>query len=117
MAKLNGSVARRNSVGEALDLRKTRLSKGVSLEDIADKTKISIGFLRAIEAEEFEKLPGGIFTTSYLRQYAAAIGLEESRLLDYHASKSSAGLNTQELRLQPPAKASLLRFFSTAAER
>ncbi|MGH9667045.1 MAG: helix-turn-helix domain-containing protein, partial [Bryobacteraceae bacterium] len=56
-----------------------------SLEQIAESTKISIRFLRAIEDEDFEKLPGGIFNTSYLRQYAAAIGFDESDLLaQYH---------------------------------
>jgi cytoskeletal protein RodZ len=65
----------------ALDLSKSRRTKGVSLEEIAEKTKISLRFLLAIEAEEFEKLPGGIFNTSYLRQYAAAIGLDEGDLL------------------------------------
>jgi cytoskeletal protein RodZ len=41
-------------------------------------------FLRAIEAEEFEKLPGGIFNTSYLRQYARATGYDESELLAHY---------------------------------
>ena len=64
-----------------LDLSRFRKKAGVSLEQIADRTKISLRFLRAIEAEEFEKLPAGIFSTSYLRQYAAAIGYDEAELL------------------------------------
>jgi cytoskeletal protein RodZ len=64
----------------SLNLAASRLSQGISLEQIAEATKISIRFLRAIEDEEFEKLPGGIFTTSYLRQYAAAAGFEETIL-------------------------------------
>jgi len=68
----------------SLGLSKLRQRKGVSLEDIAEKTKISIRFLRAIEDEEFEKLPGGIFNTSYIRQYAQAIDHEESELLEYY---------------------------------
>jgi len=65
----------------ALDLTQSRRIKGVSLEEIAERTKISLRFLMAIEAEEFEKLPGGIFNTSYLRQYAHAIGFDETELL------------------------------------
>lgn len=68
----------------ALDLPGSRRIKGISLEDIALRTKISLRFLRAIEAEEFELLPGGIFNTSYLRQYAAAIGMDESELISYY---------------------------------
>src|SRR5262244_260318 len=68
----------------SLDLTQSRKRAGISLEQIAERTKISLRFLRAIEAEEFEKLPGGIFTTSYLRQYAAAIGYGESKLLAHY---------------------------------
>ena len=67
-----------------LNLSVWRQKRGVTLEQIAERTKISMRFLRAIEDGEYEKLPGGIFATSYLRQYAAAISFEESELLrDY----------------------------------
>lgn len=65
-----------------LDLQRRRTDRGLSLESIAENTKISIRFLKAIEDEDFKQLPGGIFDTSYLRQYAAAVGLEEQKLLD-----------------------------------
>ena len=65
-----------------------RQKRGVSLEQIAEKTKISIRFLRAIESEEFEKLPGGLFTTSYIRQYAAAVGLDEAELITQYERKT-----------------------------
>jgi cytoskeleton protein RodZ len=70
-----------------LDLPRFRKKAGVSLEQIADRTKISLRFLRAIEAEEFEKLPGGIFSTCYLRQYAALIGYDEVELLTHFDRK------------------------------
>ena len=65
-----------------LDLQRRRSDRGLSLEMIAENTKISIRFLRAIEDEDFKQLPGGIFSTSYLRQYAEAVGLEERKLLE-----------------------------------
>lgn len=69
-----------------LNLQKVRQSKSVTLEQISRITKISPRFLIAIEQEEFDKLPGGVFDISYLRQYAAAIGYEAGKLLDcYHA--------------------------------
>lgn len=71
-----------------LNLPGRRKALGLSLEKIADSTKISIRFLRAIEDEEFEKLPGGIFSTSYLRQYAAAIGFDEGKLLTYYSRQT-----------------------------
>lgn len=68
----------------SLHLTRVRERKGVSLEQIAANTKISTRFLLAIEAEEFHRLPGGVFNTSYLRQYAAAIGYEEEELLAHY---------------------------------
>ena len=58
-------------------------AEGISLREIADSTKISIRFLQAIEEGDFKRLPGGIYTTSYIRQYAREIGLEEVKLLAY----------------------------------
>lgn len=72
-----------------LNLPRSRKKAGLSLEEIADVTKISLRFLRAIESEEFEKLPGGIFTTSYIRQYAVAIGYDEGELLAHYTRKTT----------------------------
>jgi cytoskeleton protein RodZ len=66
------------SFGE--NLRREREMRGVTLEEIAAATKISVRFLEAIEAEEFSKLPGGIFTRSFLRTYAKYLGLDEERV-------------------------------------
>lgn len=63
------------------ELLEWRERAGLTLQQIAESTKISIRFLRAIEAGEIGQLPGGIYTASYLRQYAEAIGYEASRLL------------------------------------
>jgi cytoskeletal protein RodZ len=75
-----------------LRLEEKRKRHGVSLEQISDRTKIGTQFLRAIESEEFEKLPGGVFNTSYIRQYASAIGFPESELLGHYASFEQARL-------------------------
>ena len=67
-----------------LRLEEIRKRRGVSLEQISNATKISTTFLRAIETEEFEKLPGGVFNTNYIRQYANAIGFPVEKLLAEH---------------------------------
>jgi cytoskeletal protein RodZ len=85
--KLGAPAPVRSILARTLDLSKLRRTKGISLEEIAERTKISLRFLHAIEAEEFEKLPGGIFNTSYLRQYAEAIGFDESMLLAHYDCK------------------------------
>jgi len=62
-------------------LRREREMRGVSLEEISSATRISIRFLQAIENEELSKLPGGIFTRSFVRTYARYLGLDEERVL------------------------------------
>lgn len=69
-------------------LRASRQNQGVSLEDIAERSKISLFFLKAIEAGEFEKLPGGIYDICYLRQYAAQAGFPEAELIAFYHSHS-----------------------------
>ncbi len=61
------------------NLRREREMRGVSLEEISSATKISIRFLEAIEREDFTKLPGGIFSRSFIRSYARYLGLDEER--------------------------------------
>jgi cytoskeletal protein RodZ len=79
----NGS---NTTVANRLNLPALREHKGISLREIADNTKISIRFLQAIEAGDFGQLPGGIYNTSYIRQYAREIGYEEAKLLAYYHS-------------------------------
>ncbi|MEX2262553.1 MAG: RodZ domain-containing protein [Bryobacteraceae bacterium] len=65
-------------IGERL--RKGRQQKGLTLEELANQTKIGARLLSAIEAEEYDKLPGGVFRKSFVRQYARAIGLDEEEI-------------------------------------
>ena len=67
-----------------LGLTTIRRNRGISLEEIAESTKISIRSLKAIEQGDFRKLPGGIYTTSYIRQYARAIEYDECALIAFY---------------------------------
>jgi cytoskeleton protein RodZ len=87
--------------GSALNLEQVRRRKGISLESIADKTKISSRFLRAIESEEFDKLPGGIFNTNYIRQYAAAIDVPGERILNLYQAKVVAQSPEEDITSAP----------------
>ncbi|MGD0911185.1 MAG: helix-turn-helix domain-containing protein [Terracidiphilus sp.] len=62
------------SFGE--DLRMERLNRGIALEDITAKTKISQRHLLALEQERFRLLPGGILSKGIVRGYANALGLD-----------------------------------------
>ena len=74
-----------------LGLTTIRRNRGISLEEISAATKISVRSLQAIECGDFKKLPGGIYNTNYIRQYAKAIDFDESVLLNYYNSHTGAG--------------------------
>ena len=57
-------------------LRAAREARNLELRDIAATTKISIGALEAIEQNDFDPLPGGIFTRAFVRAYASEVGLD-----------------------------------------
>jgi cytoskeletal protein RodZ len=57
-------------------LRRAREERGMSLRQIAAKTKISLAALEALERNDVSKLPGGIFSRSFVRAYAAEVGLD-----------------------------------------
>ena len=57
-------------------LRAARERKGVSLRQIASKTKISIAVLEALERNDVARLPGGIFSRAFVRSYAMEVGLD-----------------------------------------
>ena len=57
-------------------LRDARERRGISLRQIANATKISVGALEALERNDFSRLPGGIFSRAFVRSYATEVGLD-----------------------------------------
>jgi len=66
------------SFGEKL--RRAREDQGRELSQIAAEIRIDGRYLAAIEADDLDKLPGGFFTRSFVRQYAAALGFPASEV-------------------------------------
>jgi cytoskeletal protein RodZ len=73
-----------------------RRERGISLNQIANDTKISIRSLQAIEECDFRKLPGGIYNTSYIRQYARAIEVDEYELVAVYKESTGCAANRSE---------------------
>jgi cytoskeleton protein RodZ len=67
------------SIGETL--RRERKRRNLELPKIAGELKISARFLEAMEVDDFAKLPGGVFTKSFVRQYATFLGLNGDELV------------------------------------
>ncbi|HEX4154177.1 MAG TPA: helix-turn-helix domain-containing protein [Acidobacteriaceae bacterium] len=73
-------------VGFGRDLQGQREARGVALEAIARGTKVSLQYLRALEAERPSDLPGGVFNRGIVRSYCQFVGLEEAVWLKRFAS-------------------------------
>lgn len=67
-------------------LRRARERSGLALADVADKTRISPRWIRALEDAQLDILPAPVFVSGYLRTYARLVGLDGQDLLErYHA--------------------------------
>jgi cytoskeleton protein RodZ len=75
------------------ELRQERERQKISLEEMAQQTKISLRHLRALEDEQFEQLPGGIFNRGIVRAYVSCLGLDEQPwVLRYAETFRTSGL-------------------------
>lgn len=70
------------------ELKRERELRGISLKEIADSTKISLRFLRALEDDQLDMLPGKFFTKGIIRSYAKYLGLEEEAVLNKYYEDS-----------------------------
>jgi cytoskeletal protein RodZ len=81
-------------------LKQIRESLGVSLEEIAQKTRIRLNYLEAIEADNDEALPSRVHKRGFLRLYAAELGinLEELEInADYQGTASDSSKASEDL--------------------
>jgi Helix-turn-helix domain/Domain of unknown function (DUF4115) len=79
-------------------LRKQRERRGIELEAISNTTKISTRMLRALEDENFDQLPGGVFNKGFVRAYARQIGLnEEQAVAEYLEALRDSQLQQQSI--------------------
>ncbi len=67
-------------------LRREREMRRITLDEIAESTKISRRHLESLEKEDFDSLPGGVFNKGFVRAYARYLGLDEDQAVaDYAA--------------------------------
>jgi cytoskeletal protein RodZ len=99
-------------LGQHADLATLRKSAGLSLDQIAESTKISVRFLSAIEQDRLDELPGGLFARSYIRQYAAAVGCDPAPLLKSIEEPEPVPESPARQPAQRAEPGALLRFFS-----
>lgn len=75
------------SFGE--ELKRERELRDISLKEISEATKISIRFLEALEQNNFDILPGGIFNRGFIRSYARFIGVDGEEMVNAYLHEIS----------------------------
>jgi cytoskeleton protein RodZ len=63
------------------ELRRRREALGITLNEISESTRIGVRFLKAIEADNYELLPGAIYTRSFVKAFAKQVGWNEAEAL------------------------------------
>ncbi len=77
-----------------LHLKHERELRGVALEEIAESTRIHIRFLKALESNDLDQLPGEVFIKGYIRSYARVIGFDSEEMVNVY--DESIGGNRKE---------------------
>ncbi|MFY9264682.1 MAG: helix-turn-helix domain-containing protein [Solirubrobacterales bacterium] len=69
-------------IGETL--RERRMALKIDVHEVEEGTKIRAKYLRALENEEYDLLPGSAYVKSFLRTYAEYLGVDARRLVDIY---------------------------------
>jgi cytoskeletal protein RodZ len=72
-------VNRLSELGQLL--KKARLEKGISLEDMQETTKIRKRYLEAIEDGNYKVLPGNFYVRAFIKSYSECVGLDPTEVL------------------------------------
>ncbi|MDU5142062.1 MAG: helix-turn-helix domain-containing protein [Paenibacillus dendritiformis] len=65
-------------------LKKARLEKGLTLDDVQEATKIRKRYLEAIEEGDYKVLPGSFYVRAFIKTYAETVGLNPDELLQFY---------------------------------
>jgi len=86
-------------------LRQVREAVGIELREIADRSKIGMAYLLALENEEWSKLPAPVYVRGFLAEYARALGLDIERVKQTYLARShGARPQTEDEAEAPPRR-------------
>jgi cytoskeletal protein RodZ len=89
-------------------LKKHRLEQGLTLAEVASRTKISLKYLEILEAGNYQNLPGEMYAKAWLKIYAKLLGLPTKELLFAYRVERSV---TTKIK-NPEIKSKNKRFFN-----
>src|SRR5579884_1213106 len=79
-------------------LREARMRERIDISEVEAQTKIRAKYLRAIENEEWDLLPGSIYAKSFLRTYGDYLGLDSRMLVDEFRRRYEGPTEHHEIR-------------------
>jgi cytoskeleton protein RodZ len=82
-------------------LREERERRGLTQEDISDRTRLRSNVIQAIEDEAWDSLPSPAFVRGFLKNYAKALSVDEKPVLEAYGKKISVGENLARMPGQP----------------
>ncbi len=91
-------------------LRDARERKGLTFADLEQVTKVRAKYLRALEEDDFQTLPGPTYVRGFLRVYAEALGLDGQLYVDEYNSRYAAGDEDPQIRPRQVAPARPVRW-------
>ncbi|MBT7696592.1 MAG: DUF4115 domain-containing protein [Desulfobacterales bacterium] len=92
-----------NNISFGRYLKSVRLSKGISIQEIADESRVSSDTLINIENEDHSKLPSEVYVKGFLRAYANYVGADGDRVIETYVQnlQNLQGINDIKLEVTP----------------
>src|SRR5438876_12149826 len=94
-------------LGLGQTIRDARVRRGITVEQLSSVTKISPAILRAMEAEDFDRLPGGVFARGFFRSYAREVGLAPEDVVAMYVAQVGGGTAAARAEPEMPAAESV----------
>ncbi|MDA1371861.1 MAG: DUF4115 domain-containing protein [Proteobacteria bacterium] len=91
-----GEQESKPSAGEIL--LQARLIRGFSEKEVADRLHITMHYVKALEADRYEKLPGAVFAKGYIKSYALILDLDPEMVLERYTEFTNQALEQEASR-------------------
>src|ERR1700712_2709068 len=85
-------------------LREARMRAKIDINEVETRTKIRAKYLRALENEEWDLLPGEVYVKSFLRTYGAFLGLDTRQLIDDFRRQYERPSDQEMRPIAPPGR-------------
>jgi len=85
-------------------IKKGKRKLGFSIDDIKNKSKIKKNYLFALENDDFDKLPGEVYTKVYIRGYAKIVGIDPQDILTEYENEKNKDKKIDKTNNRQPKK-------------